>query len=132
MRSNGIVLVLLGAICGMVIGLAVSVVQSVLATQLPGMERAPIYAAGAAQEITCTTAASDASTALEVPANYWLYCPQTAWVRWGATAPTAATGDFIIAAGTYFPFGTGGDAGIAYVAAKNVSVSGSCLLIEAR
>jgi hypothetical protein len=106
--------------------------EAVRATNLPGLERAPIYAAGAAEEITSTTSASDASAELEQPANYWLYCPQDSYCRWGATAPTAAAGDFIITARTYWPFATGGSAPIKYVACKNVSVSASCWIIEAR
>jgi hypothetical protein len=125
MKINGII-----SVSAIVIGFAIVIATNVRATQLAGMERAPIYAAGAAQELTCTTSASDASAALEIPSNYWLYCPQEVYVRWGETAPTAAAGDFIIAAGTYFPFSTGHD--INYVAVKNVSVSGSCWLIEAR
>jgi hypothetical protein len=106
--------------------------QIAFATQLPGLERPCIYAAGAAQEVTSLAATSDSSTVLEVPGAYMITCDEEAYVRFGATAPTAVSGDFIFRKDVTYFFGTGGDAGIAYVAARNVTTNGSCWLLECR
>lgn len=83
--------------------------------------------AGAAEEITATTGASDASAALTQLKVYYMKCDTEAYVRWGSTAPTAAAGDFKLPADTVLPFAT--TVATRYVAAKSVSVSGSCWII---
>jgi len=113
--------------------LVMSGTQLARATQLGGMERAPIFASGAPGVIHSTTSASDYSAELEVPSNYFLYCPTASYCQWGDTAIAATTASLPIAAGMYFPFATNGGADpIKYVACINATTSGSCLVIEAR
>jgi len=87
-----------------------------------------VFKAGAAQEVTATAAASDASTQLIANTRYVVTCDQAVYARWGATAPTAAAGDLKIPASTLFRFATNDS--IRYMAARDVAVDGSCWLLE--
>lgn len=59
-------------------------------------------------------------------------CDEEAWGRVGATAPTAAAGDFKFRKEVTYHFGTGGSPNIAYFAARNTGNDGSCWLLECR
>ena len=94
------------------------------------MSRACVYATGAAEEVTATAAASDASAQLNDESTFMINCDNEVWIRWGATAPTAASGDFKLEANTILFFGTGGKNDIRFVAARNVASDGSCWVLE--
>jgi hypothetical protein len=92
--------------------------------------RTCIHATGAAEVVTATAAASDASISLIPNTRYTMVCRENAWVRWGTTAPTAASGDFFMPANVLWTFQTSDT--LLFAAARNVTSDGSCYLLECR
>lgn len=87
-----------------------------------------LFKVGAAEEITSTTGASDSSAALTKNSRYLVKCDSEGYVRWGTSAATAASGDFKLPQDTVLPFRTNDT--VIYFAARSVSVSGSCWVLE--
>ena len=90
--------------------------------------RACVFAAGAAAELACTTAADADSGALTANTRYVMYCDKSAYVRFGTAAVTAAAGDMVLYTGSWLEFGTSDS--IRHVSVKNVDTTGSCHYLE--
>jgi hypothetical protein len=94
------------------------------------LSRPGIPAVGAATTINCSNVASVSSADLGANKRFVIMCTDASYLRFGATAPTAAAGDMIIPNGSWYEFGTPDSA--FYVACKNVTSDAACYYMEER
>jgi len=84
---------------------------------------------GARHNIT-TGIASAASAQMDLAVMAYVVCDTATFVRWGASAPTALTTDFLLSANTLFRFYTG--TGSRYFAGILTVGVGSCRIQECK
>lgn len=112
-------------------GIALAKQDNKTPAEAANLTRAGFPKIGAATITLAATTSLDAdSGALQFNAVYMLRCDTDAWIRWGASAVTAASGDWKVGAGEVYYFATGGSQALVHVSALSVSANGSCRLIE--
>lgn len=80
--------------------------------------------------LEATTSTDADSGELNVPSMYMLRCDTDAWVRFGASAVTAAADDWLVMAGDMFFIPTGGSEKMRHISALSKDSDGDCRLIE--
>ncbi len=123
-------LVVFGVVCTATIN-AVATQYRTSVDESSRATRACVYATGAATPIDCSNAVSASSAVLTRGTRYNIMCTDDSYLRWGATAPTAAAGDMILYEGQWLEFLTATDAAT-YVACKNVTLDKACYYVECR
>jgi hypothetical protein len=73
---------------------------------------------------------SAASSQLSANTVYYLVSTADTYIRFGSSAPTATTSHFLLTQRTYFPFVTGTQSGVRYVAGILASGTGTLYILK--
>jgi hypothetical protein len=94
------------------------------------MTRACAFQPGAATAISCTTASSASSGALNSWSRYVIQCADNTYLRWGVAAISSTSADLYVPAGVWLEFITTDT--LKFVACLNISSSVGCKILECK